>query len=96
MDEPKVKFIEGLERLIGCRAISLVWIHEIHIDSKYQNKPILNELIAHEKKHHALLWKAYNEKRRWKRILILCYNNLWDTFDVFSKLLKWFGEKKEA
>lgn len=87
--EPTIRFVENLEALTLCKAFSLVWINEIHIDKKYEKASCLNDLINHEKYHHRILWKRYYTRRKWKRILLILYNNVWDCFDVLYLELKW-------
>jgi len=90
---PTVKFVPDLEKLSGMSGICLPWIHEIHIDAKYQNTEMGNMIIEHEMKHYILAWKRFNEKRRLRKMMLLFYNNLWDTFDVFRIQFKsWLRE----
>lgn len=89
METPKIIFVENLERLTLCRAFSLVWIHEIHVDKKYEHSDILDDLIKHEKYHHKLLWERIEKKHRTQRIAYALWNNLWDFFDVNYLDIKW-------
>jgi hypothetical protein len=85
---PVVKFISNLEQLAGISGIALPWIYEIHIDAKYQNTPMGKMIIAHEMKHYHLAWRRFNEKGKLRKMMLLFYNNLWDTFDVIRIQLK--------
>lgn len=87
--EAKVKFVDDLERLTLMRAFSLVWIHEIHIDRRYEHSRTLPDLIRHEQYHHTILWRRVEEKSRLKRFFMAIWNNLWDAYDVYRLLLKW-------
>ena len=83
-----VKFVPDLEKLSGMSGICFPWVHEIHIDAKYENTEMGKMIIAHEMKHYRLAWQRYNEKHKLRRTLLLFYNNLWDTFDVMRIELK--------
>jgi hypothetical protein len=85
---PTVKFFPDLAKLSGIGGICLPWIHEIHIDAKYQDTEKGKMIIEHEIKHYRLAWKRFNEKGKLRRTLILLYNNLWDFFDVYLIELK--------
>ena len=85
---PTVKFIPNLEKLVGMSGICLPWIHEIHIDAKYQNTPMGDMIIEHEMKHYILAWKRYNEKGKLRKMMLLLYNNLWDFYDIYRIELK--------
>ena len=85
---PTVKFVPDLEKLVGMSGMCFPWIHEIHIDAKYQNTPMGDMIIEHEMKHYRLAWKRFNEKGKLRKMMLLFYNNLWDTFDVVRIELK--------
>jgi len=87
--DPRVIFVDGLEGMILAKAISLVWINEIHIDKKYMINRRLPDILEHEKYHHYILWKRYKTKSRFKRNALVFYNNLWDQLDVLRLYLKW-------
>ena len=46
--------------IAGLRAICLFWCDEIHISKKYENHPILNDIIQHELKHYRLAKEIQN------------------------------------
>jgi hypothetical protein len=79
---PIVKFIPDMEKLAGISGIALPWIHEIHIDAKYQNTEMGQSIIEHEMKHYRLAWKRFNEKGKLRKMMLFFYNNLWDFFDI--------------
>lgn len=90
--EPKIRFIKDFMKIRGGGIIasSLFWINEIHIDAKYKNSPIIEDLIKHEKKHHRLLWERYYSKSVLRRIYLALYNNFWDMLSVDIIFLKIF------
>ena len=84
------KFYDGLETMTGgAIAESLVWVPEIHVDSKYRDSDKLPEILKHERKHYVILAKILTEKRWYVRWLIGRYNNLWDFCSVNYLCLKW-------
>jgi hypothetical protein len=88
--EIPVKFYDNLELMSGgSLAESLVWVPEIHVDSKYRNSYKLPELLTHEQKHYDILVKLLNEKRWYIQFLISLYNNFWDFFSCNYMNLKW-------
>lgn len=91
--EASVKFVDDLERLTLMRAISLVWIHEIHIDRRYEHSRTLPDLIKHEQYHHTLLWKRVDQTSKSRRFLMAIWNNVWDQYDVYRLLFKWYIQR---
>ena len=78
-DKPKIKFVKNLR--LYANAIYLYWINEIHIDETFKDSPILDDIIKHEMKHYQIVQKILKTKSKFKRILLLLYNNIFDFID---------------
>jgi len=74
-------------KIAGLRAICLFWCDEIHISKKYENHPILNDLIRHELKHYRLA-KEIQKANFWRALILSLYNNLWDFYDNIKMEIK--------
>jgi hypothetical protein len=85
-----VKFFDDMESMTGSLAECIVYIPEIHVDSKYRESKRLPEMLQHERHHYELLVKLIEEKNGVRGFFIGRYNNLWDFCSTLRLSLKWF------
>ena len=85
-NKPKIKFVKNLH--YHSDAICLFWIDEIHIDEKFKDHPLLDDIIKHELTHYRIIKQIINEKSILKKILLSLYNDIFDFIDCFRLEIK--------
>lgn len=84
--EPKIKYYDDMENLMGLKGSALVYLNEIHIDSKFRGTEEGEQIIIHEKKHIERLRRIDEGKNR---TLLFFKDSLWDFLDCIRLDLKY-------